>query len=129
MWCDGSWRLWAFGSGSSVLTLMLAPLRHCDYTDLTDDEAAELGRLSVHIARAIESIPHLERAHVGRWGDGAEHLHIWFFGRPTGLLQLRGSFLTAWEDVLPNLPDAVRAADAVRVGELVAQSYGGTASG
>ena len=36
--------------------------------------------------------------------DGAEHLHVWFFARPAGVLQLRGSSLPDWLDVLPALP-------------------------
>jgi hypothetical protein len=42
--------------------------------------------------------------HVNRWGDGGAHLHVWFFARPEGLLQLRGSCLPDWLDVLPPLP-------------------------
>jgi hypothetical protein len=37
-------------------------------------------------------------------GDGAEHLHVWFFARPEGLLQLRGSSLSDWTDCLPPMP-------------------------
>ena len=80
---------------------MLEPRRHVDFADLDDDLAAELGRLSVHVARAIEALPHVARAHVYRIGDGGEHLHIWFFARPAEQLQLRGSYLVSWDDILP----------------------------
>ncbi len=32
------------------------------------------------------------------------HFHLWFFPRPLGQLQLRGSMLPVWLDVLPPLP-------------------------
>jgi hypothetical protein len=38
-------------------------------------------------------------------GDGSSHLHVWFFARPEGLLQLRGSSLSDWTDCLPPMPD------------------------
>ena len=47
------------------------------------------------------------RVHVCRWGEGAEHLHWWFMGRPTGLTQLMSSFAAIWDDVLPPTPQDV----------------------
>jgi hypothetical protein len=49
---------------------MLEPVAHHDLPDLPDDRAAEMGLLIVRIAQAIESLPHIARAHVSRWGDG-----------------------------------------------------------
>ena len=63
---------------------MLEPIAHHDLADLPDDRAAELGLLTVRIARAIEALPHIARAHVSRWGDGSAHLHVFFFARPAG---------------------------------------------
>ncbi len=38
------------------------------------------------------------------------HLHVFLFGRPAGLLQLRGSNLALWEEMLPRVPAAETAA-------------------
>ena len=43
----------------------------------------------------------MPRVQVLRWGDGGEHLHWWLLARPTGILQLRGTFLALWDDILP----------------------------
>ena len=52
--------------------------------------------------------------------DGAAHFHLWFYPRPYGQLQLRGTFLPMWGLVLPDLPDdEVRAA-----GEQIARALG-----
>ncbi|MCU1693382.1 MAG: hypothetical protein JWM64_2473 [Frankiales bacterium] len=127
VWSDGSWRLRAV-SGGVPLALLLGPHAHHDLADLPDTLAAELGVLTVHLARAVEALPHVARAHVYRLGDGGAHLHVWFFARPAGFAQLRGSFLPVWDDVLPPVPDDVRAADALAVARALAASYGGTAS-
>jgi hypothetical protein len=42
---------------------------------------------------------------VNRWGDGSAHLHLWFLARPYGRLQLRGTFLSLWDDILPEIPE------------------------
>jgi hypothetical protein len=42
---------------------------------------------------------------VNRWGDGAAHLHVWFLARPYGRLQLQGTFLALWDDILPPIPE------------------------
>ena len=39
-----------------------------------------------------------------RWGEGAEHLHWWFIGRPEGQGQMRSSFAEIWDEVLPPTP-------------------------
>jgi len=42
--------------------------------------------------------------HVNKWGDGGAHLHVVVIARPEGLLQLRGSELALWEEMLPRYP-------------------------
>ena len=66
--------------------------------------AAELGQLTVRLMRAGEAVPGVGRMHAHRIGDGVAHLHLWFIARPAGLLQLRGSCLMDWLDVLPAMP-------------------------
>jgi diadenosine tetraphosphate (Ap4A) HIT family hydrolase len=128
VWSDDVWSLSLMTQASGVLVLMLRPFDHVDLTGMSDQLAADLGRLSAHIARAIESLPHIARAHVMRIGDGGEHLHIWFFARPAEQLQMRGSALVLWDDILPPLPEVVRQADGRAIAAALAASYGGTVS-
>jgi hypothetical protein len=107
--------------------LLLEPAAHHDLPDLPDDRASEMGMLMVAISRAIESLPHIARAHVSRWGDGGAHLHLFFFARPAGFSQLRGTCLAVWDDLLPALPAHQRDRDAAAVGPALAGSYGGQA--
>jgi hypothetical protein len=87
VWSDGNWRLSVLEPTGIPLALMLEPRVHCDLPDLPDDLAAEMGLLITRICRVIESLPHIARAHVSRWGDGGAHLHIFFFARPAGFAQ------------------------------------------
>lgn len=65
-------------------------------------------------------------AHVSRWGDGSAHLHLFFFARPAGFAQPRGSCLVLWDDLLPAVPAAQCDRDAAAVGDALA-AYGGHA--
>jgi hypothetical protein len=126
VWFDPHWRLSVLGPSGAPLVLFLESREHVDLADLPDDLAAELGRLTVHTARAIESLPHIARAHVSRWGDGSAHLHVFFFARPAGFGQLRGTYLAVWDDLLPPIPRSQRDADAAAVVHALATTYGGT---
>jgi diadenosine tetraphosphate (Ap4A) HIT family hydrolase len=129
VWQNEEWRLIALSEPSGApLILMLLPKGHFDLGDLPDELAAQLGQIVVHLGRAIESLEHIARAHVARFGDGGAHLHIFFFARPEGFIQLRGNFFMTWDDLLAPVPRDVRDADAARVGELLAASFGGTTS-
>jgi hypothetical protein len=125
IWQDEHWRLSPGGESGVPFVLMLFSRDHYDLPTLPDERAAELGRLTVHLARAIEALPHIARAHVYRVGDGGAHLHVFFFARPEGLVQLRGSCLVLWDDLLPRMPAEVGEADARTVAETLAASYGG----
>jgi hypothetical protein len=129
IWANGRWRLTALTESGAPLVLMLMPAAHYDLADLPDDLAAELGTLIVHVSRAIEALPNVARAHVSRWGDGGAHLHVFFFARPAGFPQLRGTCLAIWDDLLPAVPPENRAADAAAVAAALAASCGGTATG
>jgi diadenosine tetraphosphate (Ap4A) HIT family hydrolase len=129
IWSDERWRLTVLAESGAPLLLMLQPVAHHDLSDLPDDLAAELGRLIVHISRAIEALPNVARAHVSRWGDGGAHLHLFFYARPAGFPQLRGTCMAIWDDLLPAVPAESRSADAAAVALALAASYGGAAAG
>lgn len=128
IWRDEHWRLRTVGgSCGAPLVLMLTPREHYDLGDLPDERAREFGQLLVHLCRAIESLPHIARAHVSRWGDGGAHLHVFVFARPAGFAQLRGTCLAIWDDLLPAMPPEILTADAATVADALAVSYGGSA--
>ncbi|HEX4060601.1 MAG TPA: hypothetical protein VHY58_06215 [Streptosporangiaceae bacterium] len=126
VWSDGNWRLSVLEPTGIPLALMLEPRVHCDLPDLPDDLAAEMGLLITRICRVIESLPHIARAHVSRWGDGGAHLHIFFFARPAGFAQLRGTCLAIWDDLLPEIPADQRDRDVAAIGRALAESHGGS---
>jgi hypothetical protein len=127
VWSNERWRLLGLGPAGVPLALVLEPLAHHDLPDLPDGLAAELGLLIVRICRAIESLPHIARAHVSRWGDGGAHLHVFFFARPAGFAQLRGTCLAIWDDLLPTIPAHHADRDAAAVAQALAASHGGQA--
>lgn len=126
LWEDERWRLVAFPEPTGApLLLVLEPKEHYDLPTLPDALAAELGVLVVHVARAVEGLPHVARAHVSRWGDGGAHLHVFVYARPEGFGQLRGTCMAIWDDLLPATPADRRDADALAVAARLAASYGG----
>ena len=125
IWFDARWRLARVGGVGVPLVLMLYPRDHYDLADLNDELAAELGVLTTHIARHVQALPGVSRAHVYRIGDGGAHLHIWFFARPEGQAQLYGSWLVVWDDLLPEYPADLADADAALVADALVASYGG----
>ena len=125
IWFDERWRLTRIGGVGVPLVLMLHPRDHHDLADLPDDLAGEMGVLTTHVARHVQALPHISRAHVYRIGDGGAHLHVWFFARPEGQSQLYGSWLVVWDDLLPEYPADLADADAERVVDALVESYGG----
>ncbi|MEV7228412.1 hypothetical protein AB0M79_15510 [Polymorphospora sp. NPDC051019] len=87
------------------MVLILESRSHLDLGDLPNLLAAELGVMTVRLERAIRSLDGVARVHVNRWGDGSAHLHLWFLARPHGRLQLRGTFLSLWDAILPPIPE------------------------
>jgi diadenosine tetraphosphate (Ap4A) HIT family hydrolase len=105
MWEDEHWQLTAIGPTGLPLVLILEPKEHYDIDTLPAELAAEMGPLLQRIERAIRAVDDIGRVHIGRWGEGSEHLHWWFFGRPARMRQLGDSFAAIWDDVLPPVPE------------------------
>lgn len=122
IWLNEHWRLSRISGVGVPLVLMLHPRDHHDLPDLPDDRAAELGILTTHIARHVEALPNIARAHTYRIGDGGAHLHVWFFARPAGQSQLYGSWLVVWDDLLPEYPGEAADADAAIVAAALVRS-------
>ncbi|MCZ7438101.1 hypothetical protein O7598_16950 [Micromonospora sp. WMMC241] len=128
IWFNDNWRLARIPGVGVPLVLMLYPRDHHDLADLPDDLAAELGLLTTRIVRHVQALAHISRAHVYRFGDGAAHLHVWFFARPAGQAQLFGSWLVVWDDLLPEYPADIADADADAVADALVTSHGGRRS-
>ena len=107
IWVNENWRVRSMDRPSGLpMVLILESRSHLDLGDLPNMLAAELGVMTVRLERAIRSLDGVARVHVNRWGDAAAHLHVWFMARPYGRLQLRGTFLTLWDEILPPIPEA-----------------------
>jgi hypothetical protein len=106
VWVSERWRVRAMDRPTGLPVVLILECRsHFDLGDLPNLLAAELGVMTVRLERAIRSLDGVARVHVNRWGDGAAHMHMWFLARPTGRLQLRGTFLSLWDDILPAIPE------------------------
>ncbi|GAB3148604.1 hypothetical protein GCM10027290_33570 [Micromonospora sonneratiae] len=106
IWVSDRWRVRAMDRPSGLpMVLILESRSHFDLGDLPNLMAAELGVMTVRLERAIRSLDGVVRVHVNRWGDGSAHFHLWFLARPYGRLQLRGTFLPLWDDILPAIPE------------------------
>jgi diadenosine tetraphosphate (Ap4A) HIT family hydrolase len=125
VWSNERWVLHLNTDMRLPISLSLGPRAHHDLNDLDDDLASEMGRLTVAISRAIEELPSVGRSQVAKYGDGGAHLHLFFFGRPARILQMRGSPLLDWEENLPAVPPEVLQANATFVARHVVASVGG----
>lgn len=88
---------------------------HEPLDDLDDDGHVELGRLIGRTYAAVRSVDGIGNVHINKWENGTGHLSVTFLARPLGVLQLRGSNLAAWADLLPPTPAAELAARAEQV--------------
>ena len=109
LWTDERWRLTSTHEpGGLPVIVLLEPREHAaGPADLPESLAREMGVMLGRVERAVLSVGEIGKVHIGRWGEGAEHLHWWFIGRPAGMGQLRSSFAEIWDEVLPPTPQAV----------------------
>lgn len=103
IWADDNWKITAPEPGPIPMVL-LSTRKHLDLGNLGLLLSGEMGQRIWRLENALQSLGGVGRVHVNRWGDGGAHLHLWFFARPEGLLQLRGSSLSDWCDTLPPMP-------------------------
>jgi diadenosine tetraphosphate (Ap4A) HIT family hydrolase len=116
LWTDDDWRLLAAEPSGLPIVLMLEPRAHFDSpADLPDDLARTQGIMLGRVERAVLSVGEIGRVHIGRWGEGAAHLHWWFIARPAGLPQLASSMAEIWDEVLPPTPEDVWRENVARV--------------
>jgi len=127
IWEDEQWVLTTSPEPTGLpLVLTLWSREHLDIGDFDDEHAAELGRIANRLVRILEAMPGIGRAHVNRWGDGSSHFHLWFFARPEGFAQIKGSYAVEWDDILPPVPHEVRRTDLHAVATKLA-NWGGHA--
>ena len=108
LWSTDRWRVTALEPGGLPVVVLLEPREHyAGPADLPNELAREQGVMLGRLERAVLAVGGIARVHIGRWGEGAEHLHWWFIGRPEGFGQLRSSFAEIWDDVLPATPQEV----------------------
>ena len=127
LWTDEYWRLSGLSEPAALPAMvLLQPRGHYDLHDLPAERAAELGPMLQRVERAIMSLGGVARVHVNKWGDGGAHLHMFLIARPEGMLQMRGTCLPLWDDVLPKLPEDLWHASERHIARAMA-SGGGTA--
>jgi diadenosine tetraphosphate (Ap4A) HIT family hydrolase len=129
VWSNERWELVLDAPLRLPIVMNLGPREHCDLTDVPHDLAEEMGRLIVAVSAGIESLPSVGRAQLAKYGDGGAHLHLFFFGRPARMLQLRGSPLLDWEENLPPVPLEVGRANAEHVARHLVATVGGDGPG
>lgn len=106
------------GGTSLMFVANVVAREHERLDDLDEAADEELGRLLARTYRALRALPGVGNVQVSKWENGGGHLSVTVLARPLGVLELRGSNLPVWADMLPNIPqdeyderaEAVRAA-------------------
>ena len=116
LWSNERWLVTLDHHMRLPMACNLLPREHCDLTDVPDHLTRRDGPADRRASSAaIEELPSVGRSQLAKYGDGGAHLHLFFFGRPDRMLQLRGSPLLDWEENLPAVPLEVLRANAAYV--------------
>jgi hypothetical protein len=105
LWTNDRWRVRA-GARKAAPFVFLETRDHLDLDDFDDDLAADFGRMTVALNRAMLAAGDYGRVHVNRWGDGGSHFHVWFFARPRGDRNMLGFGMPMWAEILPPMDKA-----------------------
>jgi hypothetical protein len=127
---DSSRRLWTgrrlallrTRATSVLFQAQVVSLAHEGLEDLDVSGHEELGRLLGAAFNAMRGLAGVGRVHINKWENGRGHLMVAMYARPEGVLQLRGSNLPIWADMLPSIPDEDFAARAREVSDAVADA-------
>ena len=106
------------GGTSLMFVANVVARSHERLDDLDETADEELGRLVRRTYRAVRALPGVGNVQISKWENGGGHLSVNVLARPLGVLELRGSNLPVWADMLPDIPqgeydaraEAVRAA-------------------
>jgi len=125
IWRNDRWLVSTLDEPTGLpVVVFLMTREHLDFEDMDDDLASEYGRISSWLHRIIGNLPNVGRVHIGKWGDGAVHLHVWFMARTAQVGQSLGNFATVWDDILPPPPEDVWRADLARIARQLANHDG-----
>lgn len=92
------------GGTSLMFVANVVAREHERLDDLDDAADEELGRLIRRTYRALRALPGVGNVQVCKWENGGGHLSVNVLARPLGVLELRGSNLPVWADMLPDIP-------------------------
>jgi hypothetical protein len=107
---------------SVLFQAQVVSLAHEGLEDLDVNGHEELGRLLGAAFNVMRGLAGVGRVHFNKWENGRGHLMVALYARPEGVLQLRGSNLPIWADMLPSIPEEEFAARARVVSEAVGRA-------
>ncbi len=120
LWSSPSFTVARPASTSLMFWATVATRTHRTLDALDADELAEMGQVLGRTFRAVSALDGVGRVHISKWENNTGHLLWNVLARPEGVLQLRGSNLPAWADMLPAVPEAELAARATQVATFLA---------
>ena len=93
------------GGTSLMFTANVVSKAHAPLDALDPAAYAELGTWVGRTYTALKALPGVGNVHVNKWENGTGHLAVVLLARPEGVLDLRGSNLPIWADMLPAIPE------------------------
>jgi diadenosine tetraphosphate (Ap4A) HIT family hydrolase len=109
-------------STSLLFWATIAPQTHVTLDQLDADALADMGLVLGRVFTAVRGLDGVGRVHLTKWENTTGHLLWNVMARPEGVLQLRGSNLPVWADMLPPIPEDEFAGRAAEVAALLTQS-------